>query len=344
MKRLALWIWLMLPLGAMAQYHVPMTEERNGNQHITVLVNGIEADFTFDTGCSSLSVSRSLFEQLMRNGSVQIGDLSEEVEAELANGAAHVVRRFIIKELQIGNYVMHDVQAQVGLDDYQHASSLLGQTVTERFASYSIANNTLYFKPRPEKEQHAMVLALQYKNDTTTAVQQRIVDALAPFADHLSPKYLILYANALDQVKKYEQAIRIYDHLLYSGSFSDYENSLLREKIGSELSLAVRLYNDSLYEDCRRTLLRIIHQAAKEPPSETEWDYTYQLLCYVYMQQEDYARAEQAVAQYADFLQQPNEELAKLYYYLSRYFANVEDYTKAQYYQTLCNQAGGYAL
>ena len=230
MKR---WLWIAitvlmttLPVMAEESYSVPLTESYSGGRYIRANIDGIEVNFIFDTGCSSLFINQSVFNELLRRGIVKRKDLSKANEAELANGQSHAVRHFNIKRMQIGDCVLHDIQASVGIGDQPNATCLFGQAVLERFAYYSIAGNKIYFEPKPEAEQQALVIANQLSEDTARAQQQRIVEALQPYADWLSPRYLVIYAYALYHTDQYEQAMAIFRYLLDSGEFEDSDRQL----------------------------------------------------------------------------------------------------------------------
>ena len=216
------------------QYTVPLAEAYSGNKYLQAEVEGMSVRFIFDTGCSSVSISRSVFNTLLRRGLVKKKDLSHESEVELANGTSHKVKHFVIKHLRVGDCVLHNVHATVSMDASSEGGSLFGQAALERMAYYSVAGNTLYFESKPEGEQHALYLAELLSDDTARVQQQRIVDALQPYAEWLTPRYLLIYAYALYRTGEYEQAIGIFRYLIDSGVFEDNDRQLRKalEKIG----------------------------------------------------------------------------------------------------------------
>lgn len=342
MKRCYLLLLILLPLTLSAQYSVPLMEAKNGNQYLNTQVDGIDVEFTFDTGCSSVLINQEIFDEMRRRNLIKLSDLSEKGEAIIANGEAMNVRHFIIKELKIGTCVLHNVSASIGVDAKPSAMPLLGQSALERFNSYTIKENKLYFQTKPEQEQNALFIANKYRNDTTIANQQKVVEALTPYEGRLSFRYLGILADALNITGAYEQAIDIYERLLNSSSYKEDKQFLLHQKISAENSLADKLYEDAKYMESEQWLLRIIEQAKQDASFEDKLDYAYYSLFFVYMKQEEYTKAEECVQQYAKQVRVPNKHLAQVCYYLSRYFSNIEDYESAQRYKKLCDSSGGY--
>lgn len=342
MKRYYLLLLIILPLTLLAQYSVPLMEDSGGNKYLQTQIEGIDVEFTFDTGCSDVLINQNIFNEMRRRNLIKPSDLSEKSEAMIANGASHVVRHFIIKELKIGTCIFHNIYASVGVNDQPNASPLLGQSVLERFSSYTIKENKLYFQAKPENEQNALFIANKYRNDTTIANQRKVVDALMPYAERLSPLYLKIFADALQKVGAYEQAMDIYEQVLNSGSYKDDEKFLLRQKINAEIGLAKKLYHDSMYVECEQWYFKIIDQTKQDPALKDKHDYAYYLLCFVYIQQDDYKKVEECVQQYAKYIQGQNEYIAHVYYQLYKHFDYIEDYASAQKYKKLCDSAGGY--
>ena len=214
------WVLIVLfPLSASAECEVMMQQEVGGNQHIAIEADGLPIDCTFDTGCSSLTVSKAVFDELVRRGSVSEEDLYDEGVAEMANGEKYQMRGFVIHRLKIGDCVLRDIPASIGINHHSDAPSLFGQTVLERFATYTVTGNKLIFEPRPATEQQALITAYRLQNDTTSSAREQIIEVLSPYIDRLSPRYLMLYVSALDESGRHEEAQRIYQQLVASGVY-----------------------------------------------------------------------------------------------------------------------------
>lgn len=339
MKRLySLLLWLLIPLAVLAEYSVPLVEDYSSNKTIEATVNGIKVLFAFDTGSTSLLLNRNIFDELVKKGQIKEADLSTEKEAEMANGETHLVRSFTVKRLQVGECVLRNIQASVGVNDQPDATPLFGQTVLERFSSYTVKNNRFYFQPKSDEEQDALCIAHRLRKDTTRVNNQKIVDALKPFVKHLSPRYMIIYADALSNTNAYEQAIRIYRQLLESDSFIDDDNTIRVHIINAEVGLAEDLYDKKSYEACEQLLKQIIEES-KKPVYDYGVQYGYYSLCFVYLQQKDYKKAEKTIKEFEGYTTLPDARLAQLYQYMHQYYTSIDDDTNAQKYKKLSEQA-----
>lgn len=338
-----------------AQFSVPLTEEDNGNKYITASVNGLPVNFTFDTGCSSLSLNSTIFNELLRRGLIRSEDVYGEGEAEIAGGFSHTVRYFIVKRLQVGDCELHNIRASVGVNDRPDATPLFGQAVLERFSYYTVSNNRLSFKPKTEEEQLALYKAGRFKDDTTKTAQQMIIEALKPYADHLSPRYQLIYADALRNCEQYPQSIAVLQRLMNSETYQPGTYSLMERIVNTEAKYIEQLYEDSLYKECEQIIYTVLKQAGNDPKMAIEAEYAYTVLCFSQIQQDDYTRAAASAEKYADYILAPNtckdlltrpfrehKRLAQLFYYLSRHFHYAEDYEAAQRYKTMCEHVGGY--
>jgi len=336
-----------------AEYRVTLQEELNGNKRVTASVDGVKVNFTFDTGCSTLSLNAQIFEELVRKGVVKRSDLSEESESELANGETHLVRSFTIKRLQIGDCVLHNVRASVGVYDRPDADPLLGQSVLSRLERYTISGNILSFEPKPEAEQKALALAIEAHTDTSFAVNARVVEALRPYQDQLTPRYMIYFAKALEFTNHDEEAVEWYDKVLRSPQFIDEEGTIHKRKMSAMISVAEHLYQAQDFAACEVLLQEIVKEAKKEPTYDRGLRYAYSSLCYVYNQMENYAKEEQAILRYANYLLapktyeylehhkiEPNEDLAQLLNHISKYHAHKQNEEKAKQYERMAKNAG----
>ena len=352
------YIWLLvlgwMSLGTIqAEYKVTLKESSSGNKHVTAFVEGVKVDFTFDTGCSSLTVNRDIFENLVKKGAVQWSDLSEVSEAELANGEMHDVRTFTIKYLKIGDYVMRNVRASLGVNDRPDADPLFGQSIFGRLESYTIRGNEWIFTPKPEDEQKALALAGQFCNDTTFAANKRMADALRPFAERLSPRHLIIYAQALEYSNLDGEAIPVYEQLLKNTAYFDEEGKIQKRLLNARLNYADQLYNKEAYAECEEALKTLMRESKKEPVYERGLEYAYSTLCYLYWQTKEYSKAEQATLNYANYLLaphtwewlehhaiEPNADLARLLEHLGKWYRHNDNEEKAKKYEKLAKNAG----
>jgi len=129
---------------------IHLTRDRESHV-ITARVNGIFVYFTLDTGSEDISLSQSDAARLHLTSADVVG----QVIVHDANGG--VAQRPVVRlrELTLGQYVFHDIEASVG------NSSLLGQPVLRRFASYTIdyQRDMLVIGSAPAPTPSASVLA-----------------------------------------------------------------------------------------------------------------------------------------------------------------------------------------
>ena len=335
------------------EYSVPLQESMSGNKHLVAYADGVKVRFTFDTGCSSLTINKTLFEELVRKGMVKWSDLSDLAEAELANGEMHDVRYFTIKRLQIGDYTMRNVRASLGVNDRADADPLLGQGVLNRFNAYLVQDGKLYFDPRPEEMQQAMYFSDIHHSDTTFAVNQQIVNKLQPYINQLGNRYRIIYGQALEYTNREDIAIPLYRQMLNGGAFEDEDHSLFQRKLNAMVNYAEQLYHAERYTECKEVLLDLKHESQlPDPVYERGLRYAHSTLCYVYWQTKEYDQAEKATMDYVEYVVAPhewrwllnhkiaaNDDLVKLLRHLAKWYRYNDNEEKAQQFDKMAKNA-----
>jgi predicted aspartyl protease len=116
-----------IPLGTSGGiYTVPVQINRS-----------VTMQFLVDPGAGVVVIPLSVVRELIRNGSVTEGDVVGFGAAELADSSFYLTAKVRLRELRIGDAVVHDVMAVVspGL-----TRPLLGQTFFRRFASVTFDN------------------------------------------------------------------------------------------------------------------------------------------------------------------------------------------------------------
>lgn len=345
----SLFVWT-----ARAEEHsVPLQESMSGNKHLIAYADGVKVRFTFDTGCSSLTINKVLFEELVRKGMVKWSDLSDIGEAELANGEMHDVRYFTIKRLQIGDYTMRNVRASLGVYDRADADPLLGQGVLNRFNAYLIQDGKLYFDPRPDEIQQAMYFCDIHHADTTFAMNQQIVNKLQPYINQLGNRYRIMYVQALEYTNREDIAIPLYQQLLTDGTYEDEDGSLFKRKLNAMVNYAEQLYHAERYAECEEVLFDLRHESQlQDPVYERGLRYAHSTLCYVYWQTKEYDKAEQATMDYVEYVVAPhewkwllnhkiaaNDDLVKLLHHLAKWYRYNDNEEKAKQFDKMAKNA-----
>lgn len=114
---------------------IPM-KKKGGIYLVPVKINGITLDFVFDTGASVISISNLEFELLLKNNTITETDITEYAQVKEASGRISKVRTINIKEVQIGNRTLQNVEAVVVPNP--KADLLLGQTALSQFGRFEV--------------------------------------------------------------------------------------------------------------------------------------------------------------------------------------------------------------
>jgi aspartyl protease family protein len=107
-----------------------------GVYKVPVRINNTEMDFIFDTGASSVCISETEANFLIKQGTLSEKDVVGETSFSDANGDVSSGMRIKLKSVQIGNRTLYDVEALIVPND--KAPLLLGQTVLAQFGKISI--------------------------------------------------------------------------------------------------------------------------------------------------------------------------------------------------------------
>ncbi|WP_445752892.1 retropepsin-like aspartic protease family protein [Polaribacter sp.] len=123
----------------------------NGIYQIPCIVNGISMNFIFDTGASDVSISLKEANYLIENAKLKKEDILSKVNYRVASGEIIEGTKIIIKNLQIGNIKLQNVEASIIHE--QKAPLLLGQSAIGRIGKYSIEGNKLILENSPKSNQ-----------------------------------------------------------------------------------------------------------------------------------------------------------------------------------------------
>jgi clan AA aspartic protease (TIGR02281 family) len=120
-------------------------EEAHGVYMIPVRINdAIQIPFVLDTGAGDVSVPEDVFKTLIRTRTVKESDFLAPATYVMADGSKQLQRRFILRELRVGDQVVKDVIASVAPDK---ADPLLGQSFLKKLPGWTIdyTQHTLVF-------------------------------------------------------------------------------------------------------------------------------------------------------------------------------------------------------
>lgn len=106
---------------------------------VSCKVNEYPLDFIFDTGASSVTLSRSTAMFMLNNGYLSIDDIVGQNAYQMANGNISVGTVIRLKKIEIGGYVLHNVEASI--IDSDNAPLLLGQSALNKLGKIQIDYN-----------------------------------------------------------------------------------------------------------------------------------------------------------------------------------------------------------
>lgn len=102
-------------------------------------VNGLPLKFIFDTGASSVQISKSEAIFMLKNGYLAESDITGTQHFQTASGDIIEGTRIMIRKIEIGGMVLRNVEASVVHSD--NAPLLLGQSVLSRLGKIQIDYN-----------------------------------------------------------------------------------------------------------------------------------------------------------------------------------------------------------
>ena len=104
------------------------------------LNNSVTVDFIFDSGASEVLVSPEIVGILLKRNTISEEDILEDGFYTIADGSTVKMKRFMMKEIKIGNKIIKNVECSVANDLY--TDMLLGQSVLSKFGKYTFENNS----------------------------------------------------------------------------------------------------------------------------------------------------------------------------------------------------------
>lgn len=117
-----------------------------GTFEIPCDINGLALQMIFDTGASDVTISSVEVNFMFKNGYLSDKDIKGKRYYQVANGQINEGTVITLREVKIGDAVLHNVDASVVKS--QKAPLLLGQSAMERFGTITIdnQNNKLIIK------------------------------------------------------------------------------------------------------------------------------------------------------------------------------------------------------
>lgn len=115
---------------------IHMRKEEPGEYYVPMRVNGQELEFIFDTGASSICISRLEAALLLKQGKISKDDIIGESQSILADGSTDHGIRINLREVELAGVILRDVEAYIS--DNDSAALLLGQSAMSRFGAFKV--------------------------------------------------------------------------------------------------------------------------------------------------------------------------------------------------------------
>lgn len=125
---------------------IAVKRNQGGTFEIPCDINGLALQMVFDTGASDVTISSVEADFMFKNGYLSEKNIKGKTYYQIANGQISEGTTITLREVKIGDAVLHNVDASVVKS--QRAPLLLGQSAMERFGAITIdnQNNKLIIK------------------------------------------------------------------------------------------------------------------------------------------------------------------------------------------------------
>ena len=110
--------------------------KRNSIYYVPCKINGLKADFVFDTGAGAISLSSGFAKRLVEMGVLSDNDITGRAKSFIADGSVSEVLVVNIKDVEIGGLHLYNVKATI--KQQQNAPLLLGQSAIEKLGKITI--------------------------------------------------------------------------------------------------------------------------------------------------------------------------------------------------------------
>lgn len=117
---------------------VPITRKAGGTFNVDCTVNGLSLNMIFDTGASDVTISKVEADFMLKNNYLSKEDIKGKKYYQIADGGIAEGTVITLKEVKIGDAVLHNVDASVVKS--QKAPLLLGESVLQKFGTFTVDN------------------------------------------------------------------------------------------------------------------------------------------------------------------------------------------------------------
>lgn len=208
-------IFLFAINAVLAQKSIRM-EKEGGIYKISCKVNGAPMKMYFDTGASTVSISRATAIYLLENDLISVQDFRGKTKTATADGTISDNMVINIKDIEIAGMHLRDVKATVSYS--LNAPLLLGQTAIQRLGKISLNGNILTIHTNTpattlqNKEREELDLKLRHLRDTRKANPNSSYEILEitekiEVSSQLNEFELFCKVMSLQNVLKWDDAI-----------------------------------------------------------------------------------------------------------------------------------------
>jgi clan AA aspartic protease (TIGR02281 family) len=129
---------------------VPL-KEKGGIFVIPIQINGtLTLDLVLDSGATDVQIPQDVFSTLVRANTIAPDDFIGKRTYTLADGSTQEAPLFLVRELRVGNLMLRNVRASVGLAS---GELLLGESFLSRIAEWTLDNQRHVLKLSPKSQQ-----------------------------------------------------------------------------------------------------------------------------------------------------------------------------------------------
>uniref|UniRef100_UPI0025C61930 retropepsin-like aspartic protease family protein n=1 Tax=Flavobacterium sp. UBA6046 TaxID=1946552 RepID=UPI0025C61930 len=185
MKKIALYLFIFLPVVNVLSQTTIQLERKNGAYIVPCKVNGVPMNFIFDTGATDVTISLTEAEFLFKQGLLKENDIKQSIKYQTASGELRKGTKINLREIEISGLTLHNVSTTIVHE--QNAPLLLGMSALNQLGKIEIENGKLiinsFFKNEVDIENieeetkktidwiNNKLIKHQYENDGTRQVQ-----------------------------------------------------------------------------------------------------------------------------------------------------------------------------
>jgi aspartyl protease family protein len=217
MKKILLLLLLVISVLSNAQTTIKM-EKDGGVYKIQCKVNGAPMKMYFDTGASTVSISKATAMYLINNDLIDESDFIGTTKSALADGS--VVDKMVIrlKDIEIGNLHLKNVEATVSSS--LNAPLLLGQTVISKLGKITLNGDILIIH-----DSKPQTISKDNRDELDSRLRELRADRKDKDADY----------QILDIIKKIERNNELNEYELFckvmaEGNLNNYDDAIIDAK------------------------------------------------------------------------------------------------------------------